>query len=145
MPLGFLSKMGINTKKEPKPQLEQSCHRFLPSKLYILKKGLKWLFVTIGELLKSRFFSKRGKRWSIAPFIVGWFHGISPFYLRASPTIFGLLWASLQDYLPTHWLLGHYHHWVSSVCSLSFTTHLMTKKSLFVCSCYLPLPSCPNG
>ena len=30
--------------------------------------------------------------------------GFLPFTPRASPTIFGLLWASFQDYPPTHWL-----------------------------------------
>ena len=30
--------------------------------------------------------------------------GFLPFTSRASPTVFGLLWASLQDYLSTHWL-----------------------------------------
>ena len=53
---------------------------------------------------------------------------------KASPTIFGLLWASLQECPPTHWLSDHYHYQVNSIHSLSFTTHSMTK-SLFVCSC----------
>ena len=30
--------------------------------------------------------------------------GFLPFTPRASPTVFGLLWASFQDYPPTHWL-----------------------------------------
>ena len=30
--------------------------------------------------------------------------GFLPFTLKASPTVFGLLWASFQDYPPTHWL-----------------------------------------
>ena len=30
--------------------------------------------------------------------------GFLPFTPRASPTVFGLLWVSFQDYPPTHWL-----------------------------------------
>ena len=57
---------------------------------------------------------------------------------KSSPTIFGLLWASLQDCPPTHWLSDHYHYQVNSIHSLSFTTHSMTK-SLFICSCCIPI------
>ena len=33
--------------------------------------------------------------------------GFLPFTPKASPIVLGLLWASLQDYPPTHWLPNH--------------------------------------
>ena len=50
---------------------------------------------------------------------------------KASSTIFGLLWASLQDCPSTHWLPDHYHHWVNLVHFLSSTTHAMIKSFFF--------------
>ena len=43
------------TKKEPEPPLEQPCHRLLPSKLYILENGPKWLPITTFGILESGF------------------------------------------------------------------------------------------
>ena len=43
------------------------------------------------------------------PFILK-FMGFSPFVPQVVPTSFGFLWASLQDYLLTYWLPGHYHY-----------------------------------
>ena len=67
--------------------------------------------------------------------------GFLPFTPKASPIVFGLLWTFLQDYLPIHWLLGHYLC-LEYVCYT--TTHFMTKFS-FVCSYYIPLPLGSNG
>ena len=40
----------VLTKNEPKPQLEQPCHRLLPSKLFILENRPKWLLtITFGD------------------------------------------------------------------------------------------------
>ena len=49
------------TKKEPEPPLEQPCHRLLPSKLYILENGPKWLPVTTFGILESGFAKTEGK------------------------------------------------------------------------------------
>ena len=53
--------------------------------------------------------------------------GFLPFVPKASPTVFGFLWASLQDYPPTHLLPGHYFY---SECACCTTLHSRTK--LFV-------------
>ena len=49
------------TKKKPEPQLEQPCHRLLPSKLYILENGPKWLPVTTFGILESGFAKTKEK------------------------------------------------------------------------------------
>ena len=36
--------------------------------------------------------------------------GFLPFTPKVSPIVFGLLWTSLQDCPPIHWLLDHYHY-----------------------------------
>ena len=59
-----------------------------------------------------------------------------PFTLRASPIVFGLLWASFQDYPLTHWLPDHCHCSVHVCC----TTTLFVTKFPFVCSYCIPLP-----
>ena len=76
--------------------------------------------------------------------LIPWDFSLLP--LRASPTIFGLLWASFQDCPLTHWLPDHYHHWVNLVHSVSSTTHAMIK-SFFVWSSSLlsPLASVDKG
>ena len=62
--------------------------------------------------------------------------GFLPFTLRASPIVFGLLWASIQDYPLIHWLplplLNTVH-----VC---YTITHFTTKFLFFCSYCIPLP-----
>ena len=60
--------------------------------------------------------------------------GFLPFTPKASPIVFGLLWASFQDYPPTHWLPLPF-----SVHVCCTATHFMIKFS-FVCSCCIPLP-----
>ena len=42
------------------------------------------------------------------PFILLDSMGFLPFVPKTSPIVFGFLWASLQDYPLTRWLLGHY-------------------------------------
>ena len=59
--------------------------------------------------------------------------GFLPFVPKALPTVFGFLWASLQDYPPTCWLPGHYFY---SECACCTTLHSKTK--LFVL--FLPPP-----
>ena len=49
------------TKKELKPQLEQPCHKILPSKLSTLENWPKWLLVTTFVILKSGFAKREGK------------------------------------------------------------------------------------
>ena len=49
------------TKKELKPQLKQPCQKLLPSKLCILEKWPKWLFITTCEILESGFVKRKGK------------------------------------------------------------------------------------
>ena len=49
-------------KKEPELQLEQTCHRLLPSKLCILENRPKWLLaVTFGGLQKVGLLKGREK------------------------------------------------------------------------------------
>ena len=62
--------------------------------------------------------------------------GFLPFTLRASPIVFGLLWASFQDYPLIHWLPLPLLSTVHVCCTI---THFTTK-FLFVCSCCIPLP-----
>ena len=54
------------------------------------------------------------------PFILLEFIGFLPFVPKASPTVFGFLWASLQDCPLTCWLLGHY---LCSECACHTTLH----------------------
>ena len=58
-----------------------------------------------------------------------------PFTPRASPTVFSLLWASLQDYPP----IGCPDHYYCLVHVCCITTHFTTKFH-FVCSYCIPLP-----
>ena len=46
------------------------------------------------------------------------FAGQIVFTTKASTTVFGLLWTSLQGCPPIHWLPNHYHYWVNSIHSL---------------------------
>lgn len=62
--------------------------------------------------------------------------GFLPFILRASSIVFGLLWASIQDYPLIHWLPLPLLSTVHVYCTI---THFTTK-FLFVCSCCIPLP-----
>ena len=64
-----------------------------------------------------------------------------PFTPKTSPTVFGLLWAFLQDCLPTHCLFSHY---LCSEYVCCIITHFVTKFH-FVCFCCIPLPSGSNG
>ena len=132
MPLGFLSKMGINTKKEPKPQLKQSCHRFLPSKLYILKKGLKWLFVTIGEILKSRFFFKEREKMVYCPFysgLISWDFSFLP--LGFTNCFWSIM--CIPSGLPANPLVARPLPPLSKLSVLSFFHYPSHDKKIFVC------------
>ena len=82
------------------------------------------LGLSFSAMVTSSFYSK----------LIQWDFSLLPLGLHQ--LFFGLLWTFLQDYPPTHWLLGHY------LCSkyVSYTiTHFMTKFS-FICSCCIPLP-----
>ena len=64
-----------------------------------------------------------------------------PFTPRASPTVFDLLWAFIQDCLLTHWLFDHYLCSKYVCCTI---THFVIKFH-FVCFCCIPLPLGSNG
>ena len=152
------------TKKELELQLEQPCHRLLPSKLCILKNRPKWLLaVTFGKpqrmgLLRGRekmvywymllfllcFLSSFYHFLSFIPFLLSFFL-IFLFFIfflvfttKASTTVFGLLWTSLQGCPPIHWLPNHYHYWVNSIHSLPLLIPWQNL-SLFVLFFYLYL------
>ena len=59
--------------------------------------------------------------------------GFLPFIPKASPTIFGFLWTSLQDYLLTRWLPNHYLYLECACCT---TPHSKTKLLVL----FLPFP-----
>ena len=65
--------------------------------------------------------------------------GFLPFVPKASPTVFGFLWASLQDYPPTHLLPGHYFY---SECACCTTLHSRTKLFVWFLSPPPPLLLC---
>ena len=58
------------------------------------------------------------------PFILLNSMGFLPLVPRASPTVFGFLWASLQDCPLTRWLLDHY---LCLECACYTTSHPHTK------------------
>ena len=70
------------------------------------------------------------------PFILLDSMGFLPFVPKAQPTVFGFLWASLQDYPLTLWLPDHYFCLECACCN---TLHSRTK--FFVLSLPLPLSS----
>ena len=60
--------------------------------------------------------------------------GFLPFTLKASPTVFGLLWASFQDYPPTHWLP------LPLLYTCLLHRYSFHDKISFFYSCCIPLP-----
>ena len=73
------------------------------------------------------------------PFILLNSMGFLPFVPKASPTVFGFLWGSLQDFPLTSWLPSHY------LCSESdcYTT-LHSRTKLLVLFLHLPFSALPE-
>ena len=70
------------------------------------------------------------------PFILLESMGFLHFVLKTSPTVFGFLWASLQDFPLIRWLFGHYLYLECACCAIH---HSKTK---FLVLFLLPPPLC---
>lgn len=107
---------------------------FLPYFLSSLLPFSFFLFISFLLLYHCGFFPASSLSFFSSPFIYVYLligsMGFLLFAPKASPTTFGVLWAFLQDYSQTHWLLGHYFY---LECACCITPLSRTKLICFVC------------